>query len=163
VKETAANVAPGLKLVSNLDYHTGFTVNAPVELKTDGPKQSTSNAGKTFTETLYAASLENDDTYMVGVSEYAFQVAYEDLDRGIEGFRSSVNGTVTKTETLTVSGNQAKMAVVESVVKGRTMRFGLLITYHSNKAYMFCFGTWLDSAGTNMDDVKTFFSSARIQ
>lgn len=161
-KETAVQVAPGLKLVANLDYHNGFTVDAPLTMTTDGPKAGTTNSGVAYTLTIYGAAQPNDDNYMVGVSEYPFQVEYADLDRGIEGFRAAVDGTVTKTNTATVSGNPAKMAVVEAVRNGRTIRFALLITYRGNKAFIFAFGTWMDTQDTNMDEVKTFFTSARL-
>ena len=161
-RETAAQVTPGLKLVANLDYHNGFTVDAPLTMTTDGPKAGTTTAGVAYTLTVYGAAQPNDDTYMVAVSEYPFQVDPADLDRGVEGFRASMNGTVTKTDTATVSGNPAKMAIVESTNNGRTIRFALLITYRGNKAFIFAFGTWLDTQDTNMDEVKTFFTSARL-
>ena len=161
-RETAAQVTPGLKLVANLDYHNGFTVDAPLTMTTDGPKAGTTTAGVAYTQTIYGAAQPNDDNYMVGVSEYPFQVEYADLDRGIEGFRAALDGTVTKTDTTTVSGNPAKMAIVDAVRNGRTIRFAILITYRGNKAFIFAFGTWMDTQGTNMDEVKTFFTSARL-
>jgi hypothetical protein len=164
----AAPVPNGLKLtsyhtVANLDYHTGFTVDAPMTLKTDGPQDSTTNQGKPFTETIYTGSLPNDDTYMVAVSQYGFAVEQTDLALGLEGFRSATNGTVTKQDSsLTVSGQPALMAFVDSDVKGRTLRFALLITYKGNKAFIFAMGTWLDTTGTDLEAVKTFFKSAAL-
>jgi hypothetical protein len=164
----AAPVPNGLKLtnyhtIANLDYHNGFTVDAPTTLKTDGPQDSTTNQGKPFTETIYTGTLANDDTYMVAVSQYGFQVAQTDLALGLEAFRVSTNGTITKQDSsLTVSGQPALMAFVDSDVKGRTLRFALLITYKGNKAFIFAFGTWLDTTGTDLEAVKTFFKSAAL-
>ena len=166
--QTAAPVPDGLKLtsyktVANLDYHTGFTVDAPMTLKTDGPQDSTTNQGKPFTETIYTGSLPNDDIYMAAVSQYGFAVEQTDLALGLEGFRSATNGTVTKQDSsLTVSGQPALMAFVDSDVKGRTLRFALLITYKGNKAFIFAMGTWLDTTGTDLEAVKTFFKSAAL-
>jgi hypothetical protein len=42
-------------------------------------------------------------------------------------------------------------------------RAHLVATTKGNKAYMFLFGTWLDSAGTDNAAVKTFFQSIAIQ
>jgi hypothetical protein len=155
------HVPAGLKLVSDLDYHKGFSVNAPVELTTDGPKSLTTDAGKPFTITTFSASLPNDDTYMVAVSEYNFATVPEDLTRVTNGFVG--NGTVVKQTSATISGQPALATIVDKQVGGRTMRVALVVIVKGNKGYMFAFGTWVDSQGTNMDDVKTFFTSIRIQ
>jgi hypothetical protein len=166
-QQTAAPVPYGLKLtsykaVANLDYHKGFTVDAPVTLTTDGPTQGTTNQGRPFTQTTYAGGLPNDDTYMVSVCDYGFALSDADLDRGTDGFAGGINGTVTSRRRVTVSGYTAAASVIESVKNGRTMRFGLLIVIRGNSAYMFVFGTWLDTTGTNMADVETFFKSAAL-
>ena len=109
VQESAAPVPPGLILVSDLDYHKGFTVNAPVDLKAGAPIQGT-----------------------------------------------------TSRDRVTVSGFPAETSVIEATVDGKSLRFGLLIAIRGNTAYMFVFGTDLAAPGTNMDDVKTFFTSARL-
>jgi hypothetical protein len=162
VQNTALDFAPGLKLVANLDYHNGFIVDSPVTLKTDGPMAGTTHENKPFTETLYAASLANDDTYMVGVSEYTFQVTNDDLGRGIEGFRNSIGGTVDSSNATTVSGYPATIALISATQGGRPMHFALLITYRGNKAYMFVFGTFIDTQSTDVDAVKRFFNSAAL-
>ena len=162
LKNTSSTITPGLKLIADLDYHNGFTVDAPVTLKTDGPQAGTTNNGVAYTETLYSGTLANEDTYMVGVSVYPFAVTNEDLARATEGFRGGVKGTVTKTETVTISGQPAEAAIITAEVNGRTIRFALITTFKGNKAYFFCFGTWLDTKDTNMDEVKTFFTSARL-
>jgi hypothetical protein len=168
VEQTATPVPYGLKragykTVANLDYHMGFTVDVPITLTTDGPKAGVTNQGKPYTQSIYMGVLANDDTYMVGVSDYTFALSNEDLARGLEGFRAGLTkGTVTKQESLTVSGQPALMAFVDSEVNGRTLRFALLITYKGNKAVFFTFGTWLDSQGTDLEAVKTFFKSAAL-
>ena len=162
--QQSATLTPGLVRVADLDYHNGFTINAPLELKTDGPTNNTTDAGKPFTQTLYSATMPNTDVYMVGVSAYNFAVDNADLDRGIEGFRGSLKGTVLSTTPFVVSGQPAKMAVIDAKdSNGRELRFALLITFKGTKAYMFVFGSYLDVPNSNGDEFKTFFNSARIQ
>lgn len=164
-EESSSNAASNdvhYQTVADLDYHTGFTVNAPVTLKTAGPTQSTTNAGKTFTEIIYSAEMPNTDAYLVGVFQYPFQVADSDLALALEGFRKSMGGTVINQSPTTVSNQPALIADVESTTDGRTLRFAVEITYRGNKAFMFAFGTYMDVAGTNSDEVKTFFRSARL-
>jgi hypothetical protein len=156
------NNNPALRTVADLDYHQGFTVDAPMTLTTTGPETRTTHEGRPYTQTIYRGSLPNGDSYSVAVAEYSFQVTNEDLDRAIEGFRAAFNGTVTKTFDLQVSGQPAKGAIIETQQNGRMLRFAFMVTYRGNKAFMFAFGTWLDTQGTNMEDVKTFFSSARL-
>jgi hypothetical protein len=162
VQESAAPVPPGLILVSDLDYHKGFTVNAPVDLKAGAPIQGTTNQGKPWTGTQYTAELPNGDAYFVEVAEYGFALGNDDLDRGTNGFAGGVKGTVTSRDRVTVSGYPAETSVIEATVDGKSLRFGLLIAIRGNTAYMFVFGTDLAAPGTNMDDVKTFFTSARL-
>jgi hypothetical protein len=162
VQESAAPVLPGLVLVSDLDYHKGFTVNAPVDLTAGAPLQGTTDQGKPWTGTQYAATLPNGDAYMVQVAEYGFALSTDDLDRGTNGFAGAVKGTVTSRDRVTVSGFPAETSVIEATVDGKAYRFGLLLTIRGNTAYMFVFGTDLAAPGTNMDDVKTFFTSARL-
>ena len=162
VEESAAPVPPGLILVSDLDYHKGFTVNAPVDLKAGAPIQGTTDQGKPWTGTQYTAELPNGDAYFVEVAEYGFALDNDDLDRGTNGFAGGVKGTVTSRDRVTVSGFPAETSVIEATVDGKALRFGLLIAIRGNTAYMFVFGTDLAAPGTNMDDVKTFFTSARL-
>ena len=162
VQESAAPVLPGLVLVSDLDYHKGFTVNAPVDLKAGVPNQGTTDQGKPWTGTMYTAELPNGDAYFVEVAEYGFALDNDDLDRGTNGFAGGVKGTVTSRSRQTVSGFPAETSVIEATVDGKSLRFGLLIAIRGNTAYMFVFGTDLAAPGTNMDDVKTFFTSARL-
>jgi hypothetical protein len=162
VQESAAPVLPGLVLVSDLDYHKGFTVNAPVDLTAGAPLQGTTDQGKPWTGTQYAATLPNGDAYMVQVAEYGFALSTDDLDRGTNGFAGAVKGTVTSRDRVTVSGFPAETSVIEATVDGTAYRFGLLLTIRGNTAYLFVFGTDLAAPGTNMDDVKTFFTSARL-
>jgi hypothetical protein len=162
VQESAAPVPPGLILVSDLDYHKGFTVNAPVDLKAGVPNQGTTDQGKPWTGTMYTAELPNGDAYFVEVAEYGFALGNDDLDRITDGFAKGVKGTVTSRDRVTVSGSPAETSVIEATVDGKALRFGLLIAIRGNNAYMFVFGTDLAAPGTNMDDVKTFFTSARL-
>ena len=162
VQESAAPIPPGLILVSDLDYHKGFTVNAPVDLTAGAPTQGTTDQGKPWTGTMYTAELPNGDAYLVEVAEYGFALDNDDLDRGTNGFAKGVKGTVTSRGRQTVSGFPAETSVIEATIDGKAYRFGLLLTIRGNTAYMFVFGTDLAAPGTNMDDVKTFFTSARL-
>jgi hypothetical protein len=99
---------------------------------------------------------------MVQVAEYGFALSTDDLDRGTNGFAGAVKGTVTSRDRVTVSGFPAETSVIEATVDGKAYRFGLLLTIRGNTAYLFAFGTDLAAPGTNMDDVKTFFTSARL-
>ena len=162
VEESAAPVPPGLILVSDLDYHKGFTVNAPVDLTAGAPLQGTTDQGKPWTGTQYAATLPNGDAYMVEVAEYGFALSTDDLDRGTNGFAGAVKGLVVSRDRVTVSGYPAEASDIEATIDGKAYHFGLLLTIRGNTAYMFVFGTDLAAPGTNMDDVKTFFTSARL-
>lgn len=151
-----------LRTVANLSYPEGFSVNAPVPLTTDGPVDSTTTAGKPYTSTQYRGSLPNGDFYVAAAAIYPFAVVNDDLQRMTDGFVAGVNGTVIKSDSTTVSGQPAMITIVDAKKGGRTLRFAILVTFKGNKAYTFVFATWLDTDGTNLDDVTTFFSSTQI-
>jgi hypothetical protein len=143
--------------------YSGAIADAPVVLTTDGPSADTTNEGQPFTITMYTASLQNDDTYMVGVSKYGFNLTDADLDRATQGFTNSLNGKVLSQNRITISGQAAESSVVESVRNNRTLRMFLVVTFRGNTAYMFVFGTWMDTQGTDNAAVKTFFTSASLE
>jgi hypothetical protein len=167
-ENTSELVSPDQKLirVADLDYHNGFSVDVPLTMTPGDLVNRTTNQGHPFTQIIYTATMPNTDYYMVGVSTYGFSVEYADLDRMIEGFRGGIKGTVLGTPTEnTVSGQPSKIAAFSSKDEstGREIRFVLLVTFKGNKAYMFAFGTYMDVKSTNQEEVKTFFTSARIQ
>jgi hypothetical protein len=151
--------------VSDLDYHRGFSVDAPVTLIEQPTTTGTTHAGRPYTENAYTAELPNTDSYLAGVFTYDFTLATEDLDRATEGFRAGINGTVLHTNVTTTSGLPSKITSFSSkeAASGREMRFVLLIVAKANRAYMFVFGTYLDVTSTNNEEVKRFFNSVRIQ
>lgn len=141
----------------------GTTFNAPVTLITDGPEKAKTNDGHDFTQTIYGASLQNDDTYLVAISEYPFQTDNSQLDAVINGFTNGVGGEVKQSQDVTIAGLAGRSAVVETVKNGHTMRFYLAVVFKGNKAYVYAFGTWMDTQGTDISAVKTFFQSISIQ
>ena len=145
--------------------YSGAVVDAPVVLTTTGPTSGTTTHGQPYTATTYSATLANDDIYMVSVNSYGFQVVEGDLDKAVNAFAAAdgVNGKILNNVTTSVSGHAARSAVIESVQGKRTLRFFLLVTYRGNVAYMYLFGTWMDTDGTDKEAVKTFFTSASIE
>ena len=144
----------------------GVTVDAPVALATKGPEAGTTKYGKPYTITIYSASLANDDTYMLSVNEYGFQLdPSADPARMTEGFASAkgVEGTIRSRKDVVVAGLPAESAVIDSVQDGRTLRFLVVSTVKGNKGYMFLFGTWMDTTGTDNEAVVKFFKSITIQ
>jgi len=140
-----------------------FNADSPIVLTTTGPQPSTTDEGLSFTETTWNGETQNGDFYMIGVGVYPFNVVNTDLQQAIDGFRAGVKGTVTDQKPITVSGQPATVAIIDSRdEKGRVMRFMMLVTYKSNTAYMFIFGTYLDVQGTDMEAVKTFFNSIQL-
>jgi hypothetical protein len=136
----------------------GFSVNVPVTLVADGPEQLTTDAGKQYVATNFTGGFDNGDTYLVGVSDYPFPVAPDDMQRVIAGVASSFSGTVTNTQSLTVSGQPALRATITLPDK---TRFAYLVSFKNNRVFQFSFGTM---TGTAFDspEVKTFFDSATI-
>lgn len=143
----------------------GTTFDAPIVLTTNGPEAATTTQGKPFTETIYGGTLQNDDAYMVAVCEYGFQLDSNDLGRMTDGFATAkgVDGTILSRRGTTVSGLPAEASVIDSKQGNRTLRFFLVTTVKGNKAYLYLFGTWMDTQGTDTDAVKTFFESIAIQ
>ena len=167
-QQTAAPVPYGLKLtsyktVANLDYHAGFTVDAPVELKYQGQESSKTNDGANYTSQSWLAELPNGDMYYVGVSTYPFTVDGTSMAKTFANdFAGGVKGEVKSTHNVTVSGLPAVAAVIEATVSGKAMRFGVLVVVRGNKVFAFAFGTDLAAPGTNTADVETFFKSAAL-
>jgi hypothetical protein len=164
----AAPVPDGLKLtgyktVANLDYHNGFTVDAPVELKYQGQESSKTNEGVNYTSQTWTAELPNGDLYYVGAATYPFTVDAAGMATTFANdFSKGVKGEVKSTRNVTVSGLPALAAVVEATIDGKMLRFGVLVVVRGNKVYAFIFGTDVNAPGTNMDDVATFFKSAAL-
>lgn len=164
----AAPVPYGLKLtsyrtVANLDYHAGFTVDAPVELKYQGQESSKTNEGVNYTSQTWLAELPNGDMYYVGAATYPFTVDVAGMANTFANdFSKGVNGVVKSTSNVTVSGLPALAAVIEATVDSKSLRFGVLVVVRGNKVYAFVFGTDVNAPGTNMDDVATFFKSAAL-
>jgi hypothetical protein len=155
------NVAAHYTPVNLLNYGP-FNVDAPVVLKASAPEQGTTDQGKTYNKTVWSATLPNDDTYMVAVASYPFQIDPADMQRAGEGFRSAVDGRILNQTSVTVSGQPATAFIIEAQVNNRTMRFALLVTYRGNTAYMFVFGTYLDTQDTDMKAMETFFTSVTL-
>jgi hypothetical protein len=138
------------------------SVDAPVELTTDGPTQGTTVNGQPYTSTMYSGSMPNSDFYGVDVSTYGFTVEYADLDKATEGFRNAVNGTILHQEHLTVSGQPALASMVFSTKTGKEIRLAVLITFKGNSLYQFVFVTAMDAPNTDQEAVNTFFNSAKL-
>jgi hypothetical protein len=151
--------------VSDLDYHNGFSVDAPVTLTQQPATTETTPTGHTYTQNKYLAELPNGDTYLADVVTYDFTLPTGNLDRATEAFGSGINGTILNTVVTTTSGLPSKMTSFSSKepATGRELRFVLLIVAKANKAYMFVFGTYLDVTSTNLEETKRFFTSVRIQ
>lgn len=150
-----------LRTVSSTNYGS-FTVDAPVTLTTSGPTHETTTSGKPYVKTVYGGSLPNGDYYAVGIGDYPFAVVRADLDKVTDGFVQGVNGTVVSSQEVTVSGQPAIATIVNAEKNGRKIQFAILVTFKDNLSYVFAFGTWSDAEGTNLEDVKTFFRSARL-
>ena len=148
---------------ASVQSHQGTTFDAPVVLTTDGPEAGTTTQGTPYTETVYESSLQNDDTYLVAVSEYGFQIAPNSASTFTDGFASGINGEVKQRNAVTVSGVAAESSVIEAVKDGRTIRFYLVTVPTGNKVYAYAFGTWMDTQGTDLTAVRTFFTSISIQ
>jgi hypothetical protein len=164
----AAPVPDGLKLtsyktVANLDYHAGFTVDAPVELKYQGQETRKTKDGANYTAQTWIAELPNGDLYFAGAATYPFEVDGASMATTFANdFAGGMKGEVKSTRNVTVSGLPALAAVIEATVDGKALRFGVLVVTRGNKVYAFAFGTDLAAPGTNMADVETFFKSAAL-
>lgn len=159
-------LTPGLSLASYqpialLNYGR-FSVNAPVQLKKGELQNGTTDFGKAYTATTWSTTMPNGDWYGITVADYPFQTVQEDLDRSAKGYAAGVKGTVIKQESLTVSGQPAAGAVIDSVVNNRNYRSALLIVIRGNSAYMFIFVTDMATPDTDMNAVNEFFNSASL-
>lgn len=141
------------------------TVDAPLVLTTTGPETGTIAAGATYTRTTYMATASNDDTYLVAVAQYPFQLANTTLDDFTKGFVGALgdNVKVLSSIDVTVSGLPAKSTAVELIKNGRAIRFFIVVTYRGNTGYIIAFGTWMDTQGTDPAVVKQYFQSISIQ
>ena len=163
VRDTAVNVAPGLVLVEDLDYHAGFTVNAPVTLTKIATGNAKTDKGVDYTQTMFAGSVANGDVYVVGVGVYPFALSTIDNEAVLEGYRKSAKGTILQRMSCTISGQPGIAVIIGSKDdKGRELRFGVLATFKGNTEFLFIFGSYLDVTTTDMDAMKLFFSSARL-
>jgi hypothetical protein len=166
VKDTSFNTTPGLKLASYqtvalLNYGP-FSIDSPASLSRSAVENGTTDAGKSYTRTRWSGAMDNQDTYMVYVADYPFDLASEDLARIVSGFVTGAGGRVIKQTAVTVSGQPAQAVIVETELAGKTLRIALLVTTKGNRAYIFMFGSLLETKDTDMGAVTTFFSSARL-
>jgi hypothetical protein len=159
-------LTPGLSMAAYtpvvlLNYGR-FNANVPVQLTKNAPTNGTTDFGKPYTSTFWSAELTNGDSYMVGISDYGFATAQEDLAKVTNGYATALKGTITKQDFTTVSGYPAVMSFIDSSSEGHNFRSALLVVVKGNSAYMFAFMTDLATPGTDNDAVKTFFTSVAI-
>jgi hypothetical protein len=143
------------------------TVDAPVTLTTDGPETSTTtsgnSAGSHYTRTNYMGEQSNGDIYMVNFGKYPFQLATTTNDDMTQAFIEGVPGSkVLNSRATTFAGLDARSTVLELVQDGRTMRIFLIVTHRGDTAYIFAFGTFMDTQGTDNAVVARFFANASI-
>lgn len=151
----------------DLKSYTYFAVDTPAPLKTlqNGDVAKTTN-GTNYNKYMWGYTADNGDAYMVGMGEYPFSPAYNDLDNMISGFVTATNGTLVdgKVTPLTVSGQPAKGAIISAKLdNGKEIRFIMVVTFKGNCGYMFVFGSYIDSTTTDIDAVKTFFTSIQLK
>lgn len=139
-----------------------FSVNAPVQLTKGDLHSGTTDFGKAYTSTLWETTMVNGDWYGVSVADFPFQTGQENLYQVAKAYAAGVNGTIIKQESVQVSGQPALAVIVESTISGHTFRSALMIVIKGNSAYMFIFVTDMATPDTNMNAVKEFFSSARL-
>lgn len=158
------NTNSDLRTVSLREYSDGFTVDAPVTLTKGATTPGRTTNGVDYTQTTYAGNMANTDVYMVAVGNYPFALTVADNDRGLEGFRAAVHGTIVSQTAVTVSGQPALAAVISAKDpdSGREIRFGFLATFRGNSNYLFVFGSYVDVTNTDVDAMKQFFTSASI-
>lgn len=130
-----------------------FSVKAPAEFTSDGPKQLTTKTGISFTTTFYSG-WNNDSYYFVQSSTYPFTVVPEDLQRALDGYASELGGKVTDTQDLTVSGQPA----LEATVTSPEVTFRYLVTFRGTHLFQLAYsGTPFDSP-----EVQAFLESISI-
>jgi hypothetical protein len=150
--------------LASYTQYAGFSVDAPIALTQNEATNGKTTSGVGYSNVTYTGAMPNGDFYEVGVAEYPFAVSNEDLNRAVEGFRSAIDGKVLTQEDATVSGQSAKATIISAKdPDGKEIRFAVLITYKGSLIYVFAFATYLEVTDTDMDAMKRFFTSARIQ
>jgi hypothetical protein len=140
----------------------GFSVTTPMALTQAAPTARTTNSGVSYTETIFSGAKANGDAFLVGVGTYPFTVGGDSPQRATDAFAAGLGGTVSKTRSLTISGQPGLASIITlPTVDGKTQRFGYVVTYKGNHVYQFVFATFAETE-SNMTEVEEFFNSITI-
>jgi hypothetical protein len=145
--------------------YSGASVIAPIELTTSGPTANTTDDGVSYTSVVYIGELPNHDTYGVAMANYPFVVdAAISYPRMIADTAKALNATVLNETYISIaSGQQAKSATFEFTEQGVTYRVFVVVTSKGNQGFSFMFLTDMNAPGTDMEAVKTFFTTIQLQ